>query len=379
VKVFLAATSLGSDYGGPAFSVSALASALADVGVDVGLWAADGSAVATPLLPKSTTVQRFGGAESDALMSFGSADLIHDNGIWLPHNHGLAVLAEKRGIPRVVSIRGMLEPWAFSHKRTKKRIAWWLYQRRDLAQAQCHITTGEAESQNLRRFGLGVPTSIIPNGVHVPDKSPRQSETKLQSMTHDRVRTALFLGRIYPVKGLPMLVEAWARVRPNGWYLRIAGPDEAGHRKQVERAVSDAGLEKVISFTGSVEPHLKSSVFFDADLFILPSHSENFGMVIAEALAHGLPVLTTTGAPWPMLQETGCGWWVQPTVEGIASGLRQATCLSPETLQSMGEKGRVLVLREFNWDRVANLMLSTYEDVMRRRTREHENANRQLA
>ena len=84
----------------------------------------------------------------------------------------LPVLAEKRGIPRVVSIRGMLEPWAFRHKRAKKRIAWWLYQRRDLTQAQCHITTGEAESQNLQHLGLGVPISIIPNGVDVPEKPP---------------------------------------------------------------------------------------------------------------------------------------------------------------------------------------------------------------
>jgi glycosyltransferase involved in cell wall biosynthesis len=352
---------------------------LADVGVDVGLWAADGSAIATPLLPKSKMVQCFGGTESEALMRFGSVDLVHDNGIWLLHNHRLAVLAAKHRIPRVVSIRGMLEPWAFRHKRTKKRIAWWLYQRRDLSQAQCHITTGEAESQNLQRLGLGVSISIIPNGVDVPEKPRRQNETNLQSPPRKRVRTALFLGRIYPVKGLPMLVEAWARVRPNGWSLRIAGPDEAGHRKQVEKAVSDAGLRDVISFTGPVEPYLRSSVFFDADLFVLPSFSENFGMAVAEALAHGLPVLTTTGAPWPMVHEMGCGWWVPPTVDGIVDGLRQATSLDSETLQCMGEKGRCFVLKEFSWDHVANLMLSTYEDVLRRRIREHENANLQLA
>jgi len=161
--------------------------------------------------------------------------------------------------------------------------------------------------------------------------------------------------------------------------LRIAGPDEAGHRKQVERVVADAGLENVISFTGPVEPRLKSSVFFDANLFVLPTHSENFGMAVAEALAHGLPVLTTTGAPWSMLPERGCGWWVQPTIDGIADGLRRATSLDSETLRCMGEKGRALVQKEFSWDRVASLMLSTYEDVLRGGTRERENRNLQLA
>jgi len=161
-----------------------------------------------------------------------------------------------------------------------------------------------------------------------------------------------------------MLVEAWARVRPDGWLLRIAGPDEAGHQRQVERAVSDAGLGEVISFTGPVGHQMKKSAFFDSDLFVLPTHSESFGMVVAEALAHGLPVLTTTGTPWSILPESGCGWWVDATVDGIAEGLRQATILDPETLQAMGAKGRALVTAKFGWKRVADLMLSTYEGIL---------------
>ena len=363
------------DYGGPAFSVSRLARALADTGVQVGLWAADGSAPVTQLLPKQTTVRRLAGSESEARQDFGSVDLLHDNGIWLPHNHHLAVLAEKRGIPRVVSIRGMLEPWAFRHKHAKKKVAWWLYQRRDLRRAQCHITTGEAEAGNVRRLELGVPIATIPNGVDVPEDRPPWIET--ESMICGRARTALFLGRIYPIKGLPMLVEAWSRVRPVGWRLRIAGPDEAGHQKQVEKAVADAGLNDVISFLGPVDPELKSDLFWDADLFVLPTYSENFGMAIAEALAHGLPVLTTTGAPWPMLQETGCGWWVEPTVDALAEGLRDATNSAPEMLQQMGEKGCSLVSQQFSWNRIASLMCSTYEQILKHPDREHEKANLQ--
>jgi glycosyltransferase involved in cell wall biosynthesis len=161
-----------------------------------------------------------------------------------------------------------------------------------------------------------------------------------------------------------MLVEAWARVRPDGWFLRIAGPDEAGHQKQVERAVSAAGLGEVVSFPGPIQHQMKKSAFFDADLFVLPTHSESFGIVVAEALAHGLPVLTTTGAPWSILPECGCGWWVDATVDGIAEGLRQATILDPETLRSMGAKGRVLVSAKFGWKRIADLMLSTYQAVL---------------
>jgi glycosyltransferase involved in cell wall biosynthesis len=365
LKILITSTSLLPDYGGPAFSVSRLAMALADAGAEVGLWASDRSAANTPLVSATSPVLRLTGTDSEALDRFGDPDILHDNGIWLLHNHRLAVFAEKRGIPRVVSTRGMLEPWAISHKGLKKKIAWRLYQRRDLQQALCHVATGDAEARSLQDLELGVPIAIVPNGVDVPEERPFSIASESEKACRNgRKRTALFLGRIYPIKGLPMLIEAWARVRPDGWLLRIAGPDEAGHQKQVERAVSAAGLSGVVSFTGPVEPQMRTSAFLDADLFILPTHSESFGMVVAEALAHGVPVLTTTAAPWSILRESGCGWSVDATVDGIADGLRQATRLDSNTLRSMGAKGRALVNAKFSWKHVADLMLSTYGAVL---------------
>ena len=364
MRVLLTGTSLLPEYGGPAISVSRLAISLAEAGAEVGLWASDQSAPITPWLPPGSPVQRLVGTETEALDRFGKTDILHDNGIWLPHNHRLALLAEKRGIPRIVSTRGMLEPWALGHKRLRKSLAWWLYQRRDLKRARCHHATAEAEARNVQHLRLGVPVVEVPNGVDVPEERPWVVGPKPEKAVRNGRRTALFLGRIYPVKGLPMLVEAWARVRPDGWFLRIAGPDEAGHQKQVEKAVSAAGLGEVVSFTGPIGHRMKKSAFFDADLFVLPTHSESFGVVVAEALAHGLPVLTTTRAPWSILSDSGCGWWVDATVDGIAEGLRQATILDPETLQAMGAKGRALVIAKFGWKRVADLILSTYGAIL---------------
>jgi len=339
--------------------------ALADAGAEVGLWASDGSAANTPLVSATSPVLRLTDTDSEALDRFGPPDILHDNGIWLRHNHRFAVFAEKHGIPRVVSTRGMLEPWAISHKGLKKKIAWRLYQRRDLKQALCHIAAGEAEARSLQDLELGVPIAIVPNGVDVPEERPFSIASESEKACRKgREKTVLFLGRIYPIKGLPMLIEAWAHVRPDGWHLRIAGPDEAGHRKQVERAVSAAGLGDVVCFAGPIEPQMRTSVFLDADLFILPTHSESFGMVVAEALAHGVPVLTTTAAPWSVLRESGCGWWVDATVEGIADGLRQATRLDSDTLRSMGAKGRALVDAKFGWKHVAELMLLTYDAIL---------------
>jgi len=97
---------------------------------------------------------------------------------------------------------------------------------------------------------------------------------------------------------------------------------------------------------------------------VLPTHSESSGTVIAEALAHGLPVLTTTKAPWPMLRQHGCGWRVDANIDGIAEGLRQATSCNAETLQTMGAKGRQLIAAAFGWERIARQFVTFYDDIL---------------
>jgi glycosyltransferase involved in cell wall biosynthesis len=353
VKLLLAGASLLPAYGGPAYSVSRLAQALAELGLDVRLWAPDQSAPATPLLAADTAVRRLAGAADEAVADLGADDVIHDNGIWLPHNHALAKLAARRGAARLVSTRGMLEPWALRHKRWKKRLAWRAYQRRDLAGAQLHHATAEAEEDNLRRLRLGVPVRTIPNGVDLPQAAPRPAGRGAQ-------RTALFLGRIYPVKGLPMLIEAWGRARPKGWRLQIGGPDEAGHRAEVERAVGREGLGDTVSFLGALDGAAKAAAMAAAELLVLPSYSESFGMVVAEGLAHGLPVLTTTAVPWPGLEAHGCGWRVAPTVDGLAEGLRAVAGCDAAELRAMGRRGRELVAADYGWDSVSRRFADLY-------------------
>lgn len=248
-------------------------------------------------------------------------------------------------------------------------MAWALYQRRDLQLAGRHHATSAAEARNLKDLELGVPISVIDNGVDVPEPQPGVGEPRRGSLEPRHPRVALFLGRIYPVKGLPMLVRAWSQVRPQGWILRIAGPDEAGHRSQVEEMIAAAGLEEEISFLGPIAGDEKQSVLMDADLFVLPSHSESFGMAIGEALAHGLPVLTTTAAPWPLLEAQRCGWSVAPTTEALAQGLRKATSTPDAELRAMGRKGRETVAAEFSWDRVARQFMATYQDLLDSRGR----------
>ena len=358
MKVLVLGTSFLPNYGGPARSVPRLADALVEQGVEVGLWSADGSGADTPFLKESSQVQLLSGTLMDTLSIFPNPDGIHDNGIWLPHNHKVASLSKRFGIPRVVSTRGMLSQWAWRHKRFKKRIAWSLYQRADLQAAAALHVTSSSERSDIKSLGLGVPIKEIPNGVIVPTTKRATATAKAQ------LRRAIFVGRIYPVKGLIMLVEAWAKIRPSGWEMVIVGPDEAGHRQEVQKCVKKHGLSGFFKFTGPLQGEEKRYELLNADLFILSSFTENFGMAAAEALAHGLPVLATQGTPWKSLVDRDCGWWVPTTVEGIADGLLQATSCDANELAGKGQRGRSFVEEKFGWDRITKKILACYESVV---------------
>lgn len=361
MNIFIAGTSFSRDYGGPAVSVSHLAAALADAGARVGLWAPDGSARVSDVVPNGCgNLIRLAGSLEQSLERFGTPDVIHDNGLWLPHNHRIATLTHRRRIARVVSIRGMLQPWAIRHKRIKKSIAWLLYQRRDLQGAALLHATADSEIKAVRELGVASPIVNIPNGVALPE----QSGKSVRPAGPETGRLALFLSRIHPIKGLPMLIQAWARLRPSGWRLHIAGPDEGGHRAEVEALVCRHRLIDVVSFLGPVEGEAKANAYHTADLFLLPAYSENFGMVVAEALSYGVPVLTTHGAPWRELETERCGWWVEPTVDGVLAGLTQATAVASEALIEMGRRGRAVIAARYGWEPIAQQFLAAYKQAV---------------
>lgn len=356
MKVLHTIDSLNAKTGGPARTVPALVVALAENGVQVDLWARE--LPENFRLPAGVEV-RTGSLE--ALLAPGTVrpDLWHDHGIWLRSNHEASRLADRFGIPRVVSPRGMLETWALGHRRWKKKLAWWLYQRADLRRATALHATAEAEADQFRRLGLRNPITVISNGIDVPG-----FEGSLDSRNGGR--TALFLSRVHAKKGLPLLVEAWAKVRPAGWRMKVVGPDEDGHVAEVKALVRRAGLAETWEFCGEIDDREKWGAYHQADLFVLPTHSENFGMVVAEALAAGVPVITTRGCPWEGIPAHGCGWWVEPTAEGLAAALQEACCQTDEVLRSMGLRGRQWMESEFGWKMIAQRMTALYEAVLRR-------------
>ena len=282
------------------------------------------------------------------------AFLIHDHGIWLSPNHAVAVYARRFKQIRVVSPRGMLSDWAINRGRLKKRLAWWAYQKADLASAEAFHVTSPEEAAEVRALGLKQPIAIIPNGVSFPlapiERKPDQGRYRM-----------LFLSRIHPKKGLMELVRAWDQSHvTSDWELVIAGPDERGYQKEIEAEVRSRALTDRIRFAGPVSDSDKWRSYADADLFILPSFSENFGIVIAEALAAGLPVITTTGTPWSELPKRDCGWWVEPNVDDLSTAISVATSLSDERRKMMGDNGREWVEQSFTWTAAAKKMVDFY-------------------
>jgi len=177
-------------------------------------------------------------------------------------------------------------------------------------------------------------------------------------------KTMLFLSRLHPVKGLENLIRAWFQVQPRGWQLIIAGNGESGYQAKLQEKVYELGLQQDILFENGVYGEEKWNLICKADVFILPSLNENFGIVIAEALACGVPVITTTETPWQGLREHNCGWWVDVGVKPLVNAITEASQLSNEQLISMGNRGKQYVSREFNWQETSIKMKVLYKWIL---------------
>ena len=285
----------------------------------------------------------------------------------------------------MISSRGMLSGWAMQYRGWRKQLAWRAYQRNDLAVARVIHATSQDEAKDIRNAQMRQPIAMIPNGVCLPPQSPnteiRNSEIRNQGTESRRqkpeVRTLLFLSRISPVKGLTMLADAWASIQRSKvggqksevsgqtkWRVVVAGFDEGGHQQEVQQHVRKLGIESSFEFKGPVEGDEKWLLFRKADAFVLPSYSESFGISIAEALASGLPVITTHGTPWSEIQVRKCGWWVKADQKSLEGALLEMMRLNDDERRTMGMRGRQLVEERFAWPVIARQMCRVYSWIL---------------
>lgn len=361
LKVIHSCPTIAVSGGGPPRSITQLCSHLSKLDIDVSIHVFESAQ--EEVLPDSQVdiIRSKDGDVSNLRMvtSRGAAaTIIHQHGIWLPSAHKVSKVASELDRPLILSPRGMMEGWSMKSKRWKKLLAWWLYQRRDCHAVRAYHATSLMEAESIRRLGLKQPIIVLPNGVSMAPEAPL--DPAACNLLRDK-KTAFFLSRVNPKKGLPLLLEAWAKIRPPDWELVIAGNDDANHQPELESISRKLGLEESVKFLGPLFGADKDSAYRNADLFILPTYSENFGIVVAEALSYEIPVITTNGTPWEELISDDCGWWVEPTVEGIHSALQHAFSCSADQLNAMGARGKYLVEQQYAWDSIASNMRLAYQ------------------
>ena len=288
--------------------------------------------------------------------SAGATDVMHNHSLWMMPNVYPARAVKHTACVLVTSPRGTLSRTALRRSAWAKRAMWWLCQGSAARASHCFHATAEHELQDIRAAGLRGPIAVIPNGVDLPSL-----EDELPSPTSPGLRTLLFLSRIHPIKGIETLLHAWHAVESSlpDWELAIVGPGEPAYVQSLRQLADNLALRRV-RFAGPVFGREKQQAFRQADLFVLPSHSENFGMAVAEALAHGVPVIAMHGAPWAGLNDHDCGWWIEHSPTALANCLREACRAAPDELQAKGRRGRAWMERDFSWDRIGGMMFATY-------------------
>jgi glycosyltransferase involved in cell wall biosynthesis len=208
----------------------------------------------------------------------------------------------------------------------------------------------------------GMRVEVVPNSVELP---PEQALEKKQWRSEGRLRL-IFLSRLHEKKGIDLLIKALSQLVPDV-ELDIYGSGSKDYLEKLKNLAIHQGLEDRVRFHGHVSGESKARAFLNADLFVLPSHSENFGIAIAEALAHGVPVITTNKTPWTSLDEMGCGRCVNPNLAELVGVIEQLRAREPKDLEEMGRIGRSWMKREYSPEVVNLKVRRIYEDLLSQR------------
>jgi glycosyltransferase involved in cell wall biosynthesis len=363
MRVIHVVPAITEEAAGPSYSVPRLCESLLATGIDVQLATLDLAAMTTHLPYLKTFPFDFGPRRLGVSpkmrrwlkqeVASGRVEIIHNHSLWMMPNVYPGSAVRNSRCLLVVSPRGTLSTRALAINALQKKIFWHALQARTLHVAACFHATGENEYEDIRRQGFKQPVCILPNGIDVP-----MLEEKACS---DR-RKLLFLGRIHSIKGIDNLLHAWRVVeqRYPDWDLHIAGPDNGGYLAEMQSLAAQLRVDRVV-FCGPLFGEDKLRAYRAASLFVLPTHSENFGMTVAESLAAGTPAIVTKGAPWGGIEGQKAGWWIDIGVAPLVECLENALALPPGDLDEMGRVGREWMLRDYSWERVGAQLMAVYQ------------------
>lgn len=317
------------------------------------------------LTPRGPGFCGYAPALSSALEG-ANLDLLHTHGLWMYPSVAGWRWSKRGHRPLVVSPRGMLDPWAVQNSAWKKRLAGVVFEKAHLRRAACIHALCRSEYESIRKYGLGNPVAVIPNGVSLPDPQRVPSNPEWAASLPASSTVLLFLGRIHPKKGLVHLLYAWAEARrrapatADSWFLVVAGWDQGGHLTDLNRLAEELGIHQSVRFVGPQFGEQKSASLTRADSFILPSFSEGLPMAVLEAWSHRLPVLMTPQCNLPEGFRAEASIRMEPERVSIATALITLFKLSEGDRLEMGQRGRRLVEERFTWPIVAEQMRDVY-------------------
>lgn len=287
-------------------------------------------------------------------------DIVHINGCWMLQCSWITFWAKKAGYPIVLSPHGMLEPWAIKKNYwTKKLPALILYQKKSIQISNIIIATAQSEKNNLLSLGYNNNIQIVPNGIITENIECKKSWNENKEI--------LFLALYRKNKGIDILLQAISKIKKElqGWTINIAGIEADYTIHDLQKMASQLDISDLVNITGPLYEEHKWNAFKNADVFILPTLNENFGIVIAESYLCGTPVITTKGAPWKLIEENQCGWWIDRSVDNLVSALLDFISTTPQRRMQMGLTGLKLVKDNFSSHIVAKKMVEIYTSIVK--------------
>jgi glycosyltransferase involved in cell wall biosynthesis len=292
------------------------------------------------------------------------ADIVHIHALWEEIQHHAARLARRAGRPYIIRPCGMLDPWPMAQGWWKKRAYLMLRMQRHLDHAAAiHFTTEIERDASGRTVRLSAPSIVEPNGIDFREFEPlppRGGLRRAHRVLGERP-VVLFMGRIHSKKGLDLLVPAFARVAREDAVLVLAGPDDGGYVAQVRRMIEQNGLGGRVIETGMLRGKERVEALVDADLFVLPSYQENFGVAVVEALAAGVPVIVSDQvALHRRITAERVGEVVPTAIEPLAAALDR--WLGDDALRrAAAARARPFVREAFDWNGIAARWAGHYE------------------
>lgn len=368
MKVLHTISSMGVNAGGPTSCTYTLIKGLNEAGIIANVLTfnsekndriiSDENFIHTITLPSES---RFGLSKEYkiALNLYKNANIIHANGLWQYTSHVSATFASKNNIPFVLSPHGMLYPAALNKSKWIKKILLKLFQFKDLEKATVLHATCKQEMEYIRSLGLKNPIAVIPNPLEI-----LKDITSIKN--NHSVKRVGFIGRFAPIKNIEILIKGWAQTGKNNpdWELVFIGDGAREYTLRLVKLAESFGIKNIL-FTGFLSGSIKEDMIRSLTFLVLPSKSENFGMVVPEALINEIPVIASKGTPWEELNTCNAGWWIETGIEPLVEALKKAMQLSDEERQVMGQNGRKLVEENYSIESVAAKMIRLYDWILK--------------